>query len=583
MKVPTFLKFVSLLVGSTERKLREKVMGLSPKVTKLREIRNLEFRLPKKPPRTLAVILIVAVLAIFSFGNTDNTKYIEAQVSIGSVSNLVSGTGLFQNASDVFVPVFSQNPISAISVKVGDSVTAGQTLATLINVKEHLNLVNAKNALQIAQVQYANAQKALATTGNVVSATIAQLTTNLNAAIQLQRDDLPILQNAVTVAELNYNNELTNDAVKLLNYDNTVDLSLSDLNTAKVTSAAYTNLMGDEKQITTLMTTNSPGVLGQACAIFGLVGPACTSVDVTADYNTFEASFQKYNNAKLNYENSLRTRQLNLAGDQQGAHALKNALDLAKLNLQIASDRDAQAVQKAQDAITVYNAQTQLTQDPLGVVKATISNTKEALAAAEWAYNNTIIKSPVAGKVLSISGSVNAVPTPYLDQGGGNKTGLFVIGGIASSTFKATFPASLGSNLHYGDVLSITSTGFTAQATTKSTPSETFAGNVLSSIYIPARYGVAAHYEVEIAVAKPDASIFPGVSGTVSAPIALKKNVLIIPKDFISHSGGKTWALLKSKGNKKKYVPVSTGVEGSNTIEIVSGLKMGDTIMKIQK
>lgn len=553
------------------------------------------------------ITIVVILLAFFAFGNSRNIKYVEAQASMGSVSTLASGTGTFQNISDVYVPVFSQNPIDSIFVKVGDSVKAGQVLARLVSVKEHLNLVNAKNLIRTAQIQYANAEKTFATTGNVREATLAQLNTNLNAALKLQEDDIPILQNAVTVATLNYNNEVNNAAVRLSNYENTASVSLNDLNTAQFQFGSYANLIGEEESVTAILTSKSPSALAEGCALFGLSGPACTSVDLTADYVTYMNSWQKYKNADLNYQNAIRNKQLNIAADQQKIQALKNALDLANLNLAIAVDRDSQAVQKARDAIALYNAQSQLTPEILAPIRINIANAKEGLASAEWAYANTIIKAPVSGTISAISASINSVVAPAVDPAGGSKAGLFRISGVTSSTFKASFAVDQGAKIQFGNIVTIESTGFTAPAAANAglaalaaaqggaaagntvaespsaAPNKTYAGTILSSVLVPGFYGVAAHYEVEIAVTKPDSNIFPGVNGKVSLPVALKKNVLVIPKTFIYKKSGQNYVLVKVRGSKNKEAAIKLGAQGTNTVEVLSGLKLGNIILKIQK
>jgi multidrug efflux pump subunit AcrA (membrane-fusion protein) len=545
---------------------------------------------PKRFKLIAEITIVVILLAFFTFGNSRNIKYVEAQASMGSVSTLASGTGTFQNISDVYVPVFSQNPIDSIFVKVGDSVKAGQVLARLVSVKEHLNLVNAKNLIRTAQIQYANAEKTFATTGNVREATLAQLNTNLNAALKLQEDDIPILQNAVTVATLNYNNEVNNAAVRLSNYENTASVSLNDLNTAQFQFGSYANLIGEEESVTAILTSKSPSALAEGCALFGLTGPACTSVDLTADYVTYMNSWQKYKNANLNYQNEIRNKQLDIAADQQQIQALKNALDLANLNLAIAVDRDSQAVQQARDAIALYNAQSQLTPEILAPIRINIANAKEGLASAEWAYANTIIKAPVSGTISAISASINSVVAPAVDPAGGSKAGLFRISGVTSSTFKASFAVDQGAKIQFGNIVTIESTGFTAPAAANAglaalaaAPNKTYAGTVLSSVLVPGFYGVAAHYEVEIAVTKPDSNIFPGVNGKVSLPVGLKKNVLVIPKTFIYKKSGQNYVLVKVRGSKNKEAAIKLGAQGTNTVEVLSGLKLGDIILKIQK
>jgi len=60
----------------------------------------------------------------------------------------------------------------------------------------------------------------------------------------------------------------------------------------------------------------------------------------------------------------------------------------------------------------------------------------------------------------------------------------------------------------------------------------------------------------------------------------VKRNVLVVPKDFIFSEGGVQQVYILDNG-KKKPVVVLTGVEWSEQVEVKEGLANGDQIVKL--
>ena len=92
------------------------------------------------------------------------TKYIVEKATTGTVVASVSGSGQMQALTTIDVKPQVTETVTGISVKVGDTVTAGQLLVTLDTTNEARALAQAKISLQSAQLSLAKLTEAPATT-----------------------------------------------------------------------------------------------------------------------------------------------------------------------------------------------------------------------------------------------------------------------------------------------------------------------------------------------------------------------------------------------------------------------------------
>ena len=118
------------------------------------------------------ISIIVAVIVIgggylwysSSQSGTVTTKYVVEKATTGTVIASVSGSGQMQALTTIDVKPQVTETVTGISVKVGDTVTAGQLLVTLDTTNEARALTQAKLSLQSAQLSLAKLTEAPATT-----------------------------------------------------------------------------------------------------------------------------------------------------------------------------------------------------------------------------------------------------------------------------------------------------------------------------------------------------------------------------------------------------------------------------------
>ena len=118
--------------------------------------------------RWLWIVGAVIVISIAAFAYTQlngSTRRARAQtgaqtskVQIGNISGTVTATGHLQAHQDVSLSLQTSGVVKEVDVKVGDKVTAGQTLLKLDDTDAQRSLKSAQNALAEAQLSAQAAQ-----------------------------------------------------------------------------------------------------------------------------------------------------------------------------------------------------------------------------------------------------------------------------------------------------------------------------------------------------------------------------------------------------------------------------------------
>jgi HlyD family secretion protein len=120
----------------------------------------------------IPLILIIAAGAFFGLRSRSTTTATTstATVSQGDLIISVTGSGAVAAARTVELPFQQQGTITAVDVRVGDNVTAGQTLATIDPADLQLQLQQAQADLKSAEAKLSQAQHGSATEQDLVSA-----------------------------------------------------------------------------------------------------------------------------------------------------------------------------------------------------------------------------------------------------------------------------------------------------------------------------------------------------------------------------------------------------------------------------
>jgi hypothetical protein len=86
-------------------------------------------------------------------------------------------------------------------------------------------------------------------------------------------------------------------------------------------------------------------------------------------------------------------------------------------------------------------------------------------------------------------------------------------------------------------------------------------------------------YDVTITLTSPPATVRDGMTADVSVTVANKANVLELPSAAITTTGASSTVTVLANG-KKTVTPVTTGLVGTSTTQILSGLNAGQVVVE---
>lgn len=254
------------------------------------------------------------------------------------------------------------------------------------------------------------------------------------------------------------------------------------------------------------------------------------------------ASTQKTNDARPNDLETLKAQV-----DQANA-----SVDLARANLNAFGDTEQRT------ALQLQSAQEQVNQAAL------------ALSAQKLLLDNYAVAAPFDGTVLAVNVSVGDTATPQS-----------VLVKVAQ-----TSAWNVEAYVDEVDILTI-KLGQEASVSIDPYPGKVFAGTVayLGRTLVRTPEGLNA-YALKIKLTTPPATLVDGMSGDATVILATAKGVLAVPVESLLTEGGKRYVTLVTTGAGGKMTQtkteVTTGLEGDEYVEVTSGLKAGDTILRQQ-
>lgn len=85
--------------------------------------------------------------------------------------------------------------------------------------------------------------------------------------------------------------------------------------------------------------------------------------------------------------------------------------------------------------------------------------------------------------------------------------------------------------------------------------------------------------ETEVDVPNQDLSLTPGMYAKTTLQLEHRENVLTIPVGAVIQDGGQTTVLALDGQDRVRMVPVKLGLQGSNLVQVVSGLSEGERVI----
>jgi multidrug efflux pump subunit AcrA (membrane-fusion protein) len=224
---------------------------------------------------------------------------------------------------------------------------------------------------------------------------------------------------------------------------------------------------------------------------------------------------------------------------------------------------------------------------------AAVKQAQATVTADEKALDETTLHAPISGTVTAVGGSVGATVSG---------SGSTVSGGASSSSSSSSSSSALGASSSSGSSSSSAFVtldtlqkleivaGFAEADATKLAVGQpaTITFPALTNVEVAGKVTAVAStstvvsnvvtYDVTIVLVNPPATVKEGMTANVSVINQTRSHVLELPSSAITTSGVRSTVELLTNGTTT-VTPVTTGLVGSSSTEIVSGLKKGDVVV----
>jgi HlyD family secretion protein len=479
-----------------------------------------------------------------------------ATVALQTVTSTVSATGNVASAKDLGVNFVGNGILTAVAVKVGQHVTAGQVLARIDDTAAKIALQQANAQLMSAQGQYLNA-------------------TQGQTPQEQQRDQTAIAgaQVAVSNAQQSVSNAQQQAALDTQQQAANVAAATSTVNQDEATlSSDNSKLAADQRK------QQQDQAAGNSSA-------------ASADASQVSSDKQQ-----LSQDQSTLTQArsvLNSARQQQAQVGLKDQQTITNSQDQLKSARAQLAQQQASAAVNAQPPKPGAVQS----AQAGLMQAQAQVQSATIALTQTVLRAPSAGTVASIGAQVGEAPGSGGSSSTAGTSGSGGSGGASSSSSTtATSTSATGfmvltdltglqvtANLAEADASKVvvgqqvTST-FNALTGSNGAP-VTVDGTVQSVAVSSTVVSNVVEYAVTVSLDNAPSTLKVGQTANVRVTTGSASNVLAVPSTAVSSTGGGKSVTVQDTGGQQRLVQVVVGLVGDTATEITSGLSAGQQVV----
>ena len=598
---------------------------------------NLAFFVTSWPGRIVAIALGLGVIfgaASFVRGGQPAATAAPrtATVTRGSVTQTVSVSGSVNASGQARLSFKTGGRLANVNVSVGQSVVAGQALATLDTTDLQTALSTAQQNLASAQASYQKQVLASQDTQKSLEDTQRQTATNIaNAQTTLTK-----VKSNYNTAKFNFTsltNQIKNDAQTLQQSldalraaNNVLLLALQNATTQTADVKAATNQI--QQASVNLDTANaySVNLLASALNDFGsaqgaiiqstqgfdaAVAAGSDATGIAAALQTQQLSYStaatrlssaidsvsgaiqaaqtNVSSAQNSLNSSSAVQDSSLQGQRASAQQLLVMIAQATQNSATAKSRISQAATAlgtVSDTIqssyanavqALQNAQDQATTS-LRQAQSAVANIPFNLQSAQTSVDNA--SNSVTTAQSNLDAAVLTAPAAGIVASIANQVGEFVTGGntnnafiVLTNTTALVLHGTIGeadvSKLKLGQVANITIDALAGQKMT---------GKVTSLDPVATIQQGVPVYGIDVTIDVPAATVKAGMSGTAAVIIASKQNVLIVPNTAIRSINGQRGLSVLKDGETVDTV-AQFGLANDTSTEVISGVAEGDVVV----
>jgi HlyD family secretion protein len=506
--------------------------------------------------RGVVAILLVASGVVACTTTTAPPRPNTAPVQRTSITSGVSATGSLTAITEQNLGFTTGGQLTAVNVKVGDRVTAGQVLATIDPFSAQQALDQARGQLRTQQANLDRLNNSPLVSGSQDTLDQAQ------KILQKTKAQADAQNDAAETAVDNARRALSQAKKQLDKAEDAARAACSSVSAMSVTSSGSS------------LTTSTKAPAMPMVPTTGSSSAACTSAQsaVTSAKSGVVTAQNNLDAAKQQQDVTEESGRLAVANAQQGVVSAQNALD------QASSDRPSNISAQA------------------GQVTAA----QAAVDTAQRGLDDTTLRAPVDGTVSAVNGTVGefvaaSTGTSALAPGtdatlpgtNGAGSGAAAAQAVANPTRPGGTQFIVLDNVdEFQVVMAYTETdaagiapGQKVRLTFDAVPDLELTGSVLSvSPTATAISGVISYY-VTVVLPQGDPRLKSGM--TAQAEVLTKEvpGVLAVPSAAVRTQNGTSVVTVLDPNGTQRTVTVQTGATGDGKTQILSGVTEGQQVV----
>ena len=497
--------------------------------------------------------------------------YTTAAVTRGNITHTVAASGDVETPTTVDLNFKAAGKLTAMNVKVGDKVTAGQLLAqqdssqlgdqaaqmkaAIDNQQARLNQLLAGASPQAITAAKAAVDSALANEGNA-----QRSVDDARATLIDTLKDIYVKSNDAVLTDADQ--MFSNPQAERATTPQTIITMYDSLLRAKIDSERLALIDVLNSWQSTLANLSSDGDLSQYAQTAG------ENLDrIKTFFSDLSLAANNPNSCTIGNGNYCVPIPAAWKTAISTATATLEAETVALNNVQTALDSANSALRSAQAGVNTAQSQLKVVSAPardsdIAVIQTQINQAQASLSQVLSQIQDLSLYSPIDGTVAVANGEVGEVATANT-----------VIASILPTTalqVKVNVSEDNIVNVKTGQHVDIELDAFGSDSH--------FSGTVTQIDPQQTIVGGAVYYQTTVVFDQNYNGVLPGMTANVTITTASKNNVLMVPASAIQQVSGKYYVQLL-RGKTAVQTPVQTGISGANNVEIVSGVAQGDSVI----
>ena len=229
---------------------------------------------------------------------------------------------------------------------------------------------------------------------------------------------------------------------------------------------------------------------------------------------------------------------------------LQAQLNKLRVQLQIANQREA----RMEQLVKIGG----ISKQDLDLARLEVSNIRSDMAILQADIAKTIIRAPFSGMI----GLKNVSPGAYVTPA----TVITTIQKVAQLKLDFAIPEKYADQMRVGRIVNFTYQGSTKSYGARIMATESSVAEATRSLMIRS------------IIMNPDKGLLPGAFATVTLELDPNTNAILVPSQAILPAARSKKVIVYNNGNAD-FRDITTGLRDSSRVQVLSGLKVGDTVV----